>query len=142
MDATSTPPCGRDVFVSGFADAASLGDVLREAFGPARPAVLIADAAQPFSGEAIGQIPRIEIHPLEADGDFLFKVAIDLDIPVDTGVFVTLARRHGISIAWAVDETSQRDDYFVAFPDGNVSIHGLHFRETESSFSCLLVRQP
>src|SRR5690606_16470474 len=81
---------------------------------------------------------RIEVWPLDP-GDFAFKVSLDLALPIDVGLLPPLARRHGLTIGWSVDESTDRDWHFwVSFPGGRTARHWIEFRYSDRSFGCLL----
>lgn len=130
---------GRDIFVATTLSAADLGTLFGKAFH-VTPDGLVADDDTQHKQLAAWKQPRcIVIYPMEPDGDFNFKLAIDLDVPIATVRFRALARRHHLTIAWAVDETSAFDDYYVAFPSGKLGVHAIHFHETEDAYACVLL---
>lgn len=130
---------GRDIFVASTLSAADLSTLFGKAFHVAQDGLVVDDGTQHEPLAAWSQPRCIVIYPLEPDGEFNFKLAIDLDVPIATDRFCALARQQHLTIAWAVDETSPLDDYYVAFPNGNLAVHALHFRETEAAYACVLL---
>jgi len=130
---------GRDVFVATTLSSAELGAIFGKAFDVSQDGLAVDDGTQHEPLAVWSQARRIVIYPLEPDGNFNFKLAIDLDIPIATDRFRALAREQYLTIAWAVDETSARNDYYVAFPSGTLGVHGIHFRETEDTYACVLL---
>jgi hypothetical protein len=131
-------PHGRDIFVNGVQSPAQIGALFGAALEVQPSGIVLEDASRELWLEAYSQPRKIEVYQLEKFGDFLFKLEIDLlDIPIDVNRFPDLARAHRLTIAWAVDESSLKDDYYVAFPDGSVTVHTLRFDEEESD-SCFL----
>lgn len=130
---------GRDIFVATTLSAADLGALFGKAFQVARDGLVIDDGAQPERLAAWNPPRCIVIYPLEPDGYFNFKLGIDLDVPIATDKFRVLASQQHLTIAWAVDETSLLDDYYIAFPSGKLAVHALHFRETEDTYACFLL---
>jgi hypothetical protein len=132
-------PRGRDIFVNGGQSPAQIGALFGAALEVQPSGIVSEDASRELWLEAYGQPRKIEVYQLEKFGDFLFKLAIDLlDIPIDVNRFPGLASTHRLTIAWAVDEASLKNDYYVAFPDGSVTVHALRFDETEESYGCFL----
>ncbi|MBB4130154.1 hypothetical protein [Xanthomonas sp. 3075] len=129
---------GRDIFIASTLSAAHLGGLFGTAFDVPPDGIVLPEASHDQLHTAWAQPARMVIHALEPDGDFAFKLAIDLATPIATDRLVTLARTHRMTIAWAVDETSPLDDYYVVFPDGMTRMHRLVFRETDASYACLL----
>ncbi|QEI06766.1 hypothetical protein FXN63_13690 [Pigmentiphaga aceris] len=144
MKAMTDTATGRDIFVAPSAlnpqTATEIGLLFANAFGVPPHALSLDD--DPAQLAAITQPTRIAIYHLEPDGDFAFKLAIDLDKPIATDRFANLACDHQLTIAWAVDEAALYGDYYVAFPSGKTAVHPLHFRETEESYACMLLPKP
>lgn len=130
---------GRDIFVATTLSAADIGARFGKAFHVPQDGLVVDDGTHHEQLAAWSQPRCIVIYPLAPDGDFNFKLAIDLDIPIATDRFRALARQQHLTIAWAVDESSLLDDYYVAFPSGKLSVHAIHFRESGDDYACVLL---
>lgn len=137
---TGEAPRGRDLVVDGDHEPDAIGAIFAAALGLPTHAVTTersSDDERQASPTADGWIA---VHRLGPGGDFRFKVDVDLFCaPVPVERFPLLARRHGLTIAWCVDEDAPNDwHYHVAFPDGSARVHWLLWEDTEEGAAARL----
>lgn len=134
------PPRGRDLVVDGPHAPSVIGRLFANAFGLPPHAAATADAAFEDRQASWAADGRVEVHRLGRGGDFRYKVDLDLfDAPIDVARFPVLARRHGLTIAWCVDEAAPDDwHYHVVFPDGTAQVCWLRWVTVDGASACML----
>lgn len=135
--ATDATYAGRDIFVDGAYGEAALAALIAEAFALPPSAAPTDASTMTEREEAWGGSGWVRVAVLEPESECRFYVDIVLyRSTLDTGIFRTLAVRHGLTFAWDVDNNAEHDWHqHIAHPDGSSTIRWFKFDESEDSYA-------